>query len=311
MKTFAKEEIDDTLGVQIIVVGVGSGVCSVIDTISKKNIRGLNTLMIDTDADMKPIIGRDAALENYEDIKNSLKNADIVLIVTALGGGTGTGASPVVAKIAKELGALTISIITKPFKFEGHKRIGHAEKGLVALQKESDSVMLIKHDKRLLDKDSQIRLSEAFEIMDSLFIQAINGIVGIVLTSGENDINLDFADLKTILNDSCMASMGLSNDEGKSIAHKVISEAMESLQFDHTSTKNIMGVLVHFKVHPDYPMIDICDAMDIIYQNVHEDADVIFGTSTDKSLDVEYLEATVIVRNPERNRIGNNPRYNG
>ena len=324
MEPFIVEEANNISGARIIAVGVGGGGGNMIGHMLNENVTGIEMMLINTDAQvlsenssaskiqigskltkglgagMKPAIGKESAIENYEDIRNALDGADIVFISAGLGGGTGTGAAPVVAQIAKEVGALTISVVTKPFKFEGKKRLKLAEEGLEELKKESDSIVVIPNDKLLSVIDKKLGLKDSFKIVDGVLSQAVSGTSGVILSSGENDINLDFADLKTVMSHQGMALMGVGEHEGENAAYEAIKAAIESPLLDNMSINGAMGVLVHFKIHPDFPIMEISDAMDVVNESAHNDAEVIFGTSTDESLGEEYVKITIVATGFEK-----------
>ncbi|MBN2781884.1 MAG: cell division protein FtsZ [Campylobacterales bacterium] len=318
MEPFTIEEIKHTNGARIIAVGVGGGGGNMIGHMLREGVSGIEMIMINTDAQvlseaveaskiqigtkltkglgagMKPEVGKDSALENYEDIKEALTGADIVFISAGLGGGTGTGAAPVVAKIAKELGALTISVVTKPFMFEGKKRLKLAQDGLEELKKESDSIVVIPNDRLLSIIDKKLGIKESFKIVDSVLSQAVSGTSGIILSSGDNDINLDFADLKTVMNHKGMALMGVGEHEGENAAYEAIKAAIESPLLDNMSINGALGVLVHFKIHPDFPIMEIYEAMNVVNESADDNADIIFGTSTDDTLSENYVKITIV-----------------
>ena len=315
---FTVEEIKNPSGARIVAVGVGGGGGNMIGHMVKEGVSGIEMIMVNTDsqaldqldnvkkiqigakltgglgAGMKPEIGRDSALENYDDIKNALEGADIVFISAGLGGGTGTGAAPVVAGIAKEVGALTVSVVTKPFNFEGKKRAKLAEMGLEELKKESDSIVVIPNEKLLSIIDRRLGIKESFKIVDSVLAQAVSGTSGVILSSGENDINLDFADLKTVMSHKGMALMGVGEFEGENAAYEAIKSAIESPLLDNMSINGAMGVLVHFKISPDFPTLELHEAMQVVNDTAHEDADIIFGTSTDPELPDNYVKITIV-----------------
>ena len=324
MEPFIIEEASNLTGARIIAVGVGGGGGNMIGHMIKEGVTGIEMIMINTDAQvlyeaesaskiqigtkltkglgagMKPAIGKDSALENYDEIRSALEGADIVFISAGLGGGTGTGAAPVVAQIAKEVGALTISIVTKPFAFEGRKRLKLAEAGLEELKKESDSIVVIPNDKLLSIIDRRLGLKESFKIVDSVLAQAVSGTSGVILSSGENDINLDFADLQTVMSHKGMALMGVGEFEGENAAYEAIKAAIESPLLDNMSINGAMGVLVHFKMHPEFPLMEISDAMNVVHESAHEDAEVIFGTSTDESIEPNYIKITIVATGFEK-----------
>jgi len=330
MEPFLVEEAKTLSGARIIAVGVGGGGGNMIGHMLKEGVNGIEMIMINTDAQvlnevngaskiqigakltkglgagMKPSVGKDSALENYDDIREALEGADIVFISAGLGGGTGTGAAPVVATIAKEVGALTISIVTKPFGFEGKKRLKLAEEGLKELKKESDSIVVIPNDKLLSIIDRKLGMKESFKIVDSILAQAVSGTSGVILSSGDNDINLDFADLKTVMSHKGMALMGVGEFEGENAAYEAIKTAIESPLLDNMSINGAMGVLVHFKMHPDFPMMEISDAMNVVHESAHSEAEVIFGTSTDTSLPENYIKITIVATGFEKEELTNN-----
>ncbi|MDD2906411.1 MAG: cell division protein FtsZ [Sulfurimonas sp.] len=325
MEAFSVEEARNISGARIIAVGVGGGGGNMIGHMINQGVTGIEMMLINTDAQvlsetcaaskiqigtkltkglgagMKPVVGRDSALESYDEIKAALIGADIVFISAGLGGGTGTGAAPIVAQIAKEVGALTISVVTKPFKFEGNKRIKLAEEGLEELKKESDSIVVIPNDKLLTIIDRKLGLKDSFKIVDGVLAQAVSGTSGVILSSGENDINLDFADLKTVMSHKGMALMGVGEHEGENAAYEAIKAAIESPLLDNMSINGAMGVLVHFKMHPEFPMMEIAEAMDVVHDSAHDDAEVIWGTSTDANMPQDYIKITIVATGFEKN----------
>ena len=324
MEPFEINESERVSGARIIAVGVGGGGGNMIGHMIKEGVSGIEMLIINTDAQvlseanaatkiqigtkltkglgagMKPSVGKDSALENYDEIRSALEGADIVFISAGLGGGTGTGAAPIIAQIAKEVGALTISIVTKPFMFEGRKRLKLAEEGLEELKKVSDSIVVIPNDKLLSIIDRKLGLKDSFKIVDGVLAQAVGGTSGVILSSGENDINLDFADLQTVMSHRGMALMGVGEHEGENAAYEAIKSAIESPLLDNMSINGAMGVLVHFKIHPDFPLMEISDAMNVVHESAHEDSEVIFGTSADENLEENYVKITIIATGFDR-----------
>jgi len=324
MEPFVVEEAHNPSGARIIAVGVGGGGGNMIGHMLNEGVTGIEMILINTDAQvlnetsaatkiqigakltkglgagMKPHIGKDSALENYDEIREALEGADIVFISAGLGGGTGTGAAPVVAQIAKEVGALTISIVTKPFRFEGSKRLKLAESGLEELKKESDSIVVIPNDKLLSIIDRKLGLKESFKIVDAILAQAVSGTSGVILSNGDNDINLDFADLQTVMSHKGMALMGVGEHQGENAAYEAIKAAIESPLLDNMSINGAMGVLVHFSMHPDFPMLELADAMDVVHESAHDDAEVIWGTSTDATLPEDFVKITIVATGFEK-----------
>lgn len=329
MEPFLVEEANSVSGARIIAVGVGGGGGNMIGHMLNEGVSGIEMMLINTDAQvlsetsaaskiqigtkltkglgagMKPEIGKESALENYEEIRVALEGADIVFISAGLGGGTGTGAAPVIAQIAKEVGALTISVVTKPFKFEGKKRLKLAEDGLEQLKQESDSIVVIPNDKLLSVIDKKLGLKDSFKIVDGVLSQAVSGTSGVILSSGDNDINLDFADLQTVMSHKGMALMGVGEHEGENSAYEAIKSAIESPLLDNMSINGAMGVLVHFKVNPNFPIMEISEAMDVVHESAHDEAEVIFGTSTDESLSEEYVKITIVATGFEKELTNN------
>ncbi|PHS57977.1 MAG: cell division protein FtsZ [Sulfurimonas sp.] len=324
MEPFLVKEASNMNGARIIAVGVGGGGGNMISHMIAEGVTGIEMIMINTDAQvlneainaskiqigtkltkglgagMKPEIGKDSALENYDEIRTALEGADIVFISAGLGGGTGTGAAPIVAQIAKEIGALTISIVTKPFMFEGKKRLKLAMQGIEELKAASDSIVVIPNDKLLSIIDRKLGLKDSFKIVDSVLAQAVSGTSGVILSSGQNDINLDFADLQTVMNHKGMALMGVGEHEGDNAAYEAIKAAIESPLLDNMSINGAMGVLVHFNMHPDFPIMEIYDAMNVIQESADDDADIIFGTSTNESISETYVKITIIATGFEK-----------
>ena len=329
MEPFLVEESNNVTGARIIAVGVGGGGGNMIGHMINEGVTGIEMMLINTDAQvlsetsaaskiqigtkltkglgagMKPSIGKDSALENYDEIRSALEGADIIFISAGLGGGTGTGAAPVVAQIAKEVGALTISIVTKPFMFEGRKRLKLAESGLEELKKESDSIVVIPNDKLLSIIDRKLGLKESFKIVDSVLAQAVSGTSGVILSSGENDINLDFADLQTVMSHKGMALMGVGEHEGENAAYEAIKAAIESPLLDNMSINGAMGVLVHFSMHPDFPMMELAEAMEVVHDSAHDDAEVIWGTSTSEDIAENYIKITIVATGFEKDLTNN------
>jgi cell division protein FtsZ len=245
-------------------------------------------------AGMVPDKGREAALESFEDIKTMLEGSDIVFISAGLGGGTGTGAAPIIAQAAKEIGALTVSIVTSPFKFEGRKRTKLAKEGLEELKRESDSIIVVPNEKLLSIVEKNLGIKESFRMVDDILAQAVGGISKVILSHGENDINLDFADVKTVMGHRGLALMGAGYSTGTNAAYDAAKAAIESPLLDNISIDGAMGVLVHFDIHPDYPIMEIGEAMNIVEESADEDASVIFGTTTNENMDIDEVRITIV-----------------
>lgn len=307
-----------TLGAKIKVIGVGGGGGNMVNHMIAQGTSGIDLIVANTDAQaltsssattkiqlgerktkglgagMKPEIGQNAAMESYDDIKEALDGADMVFIASGFGGGTGTGAAPVVAQAAKEVGALTVSVVTKPFAFEGRKRSRLADAGIEELKAESDSIVIIPNDKLLSIVDKDLGIKESFKLVDDILSRAVGGMSAVVLSSGINDINVDFADVQTIMSHKGMAILGVGESEGDDSAVEAVKNAIESPLLDNMSINGAMGVLVHFHIHPNYPLTQIQNAMDIIYDSAHEDADVIFGTTTSEKMPENEVKITIV-----------------
>ncbi|NLC28033.1 MAG: cell division protein FtsZ [Campylobacteraceae bacterium] len=326
MGGFTVEEAKSIYGAKIKVVGVGGGGGNMINHMVREGITGVDLIAANTDAQaldhslahtkiqlgekrtkglgagMIPQVGKEAAEESYEEIKSALEHADIVFIASGFGGGTGTGAAPVVAQAAKEIGALTVSVVTRPFMFEGRKRLKLAEAGLLELKKESDSIVVIPNDKLLTLVDKKLGIKDSFSIVDDVLSRAVGGMSSVVLSSGNSDINLDFADVQTVMSHRGMALMGVGQSEGEGAAVEAIKNAIESPLLDNMTINGALGVLVHFHIHPSCPLTDISDAMNVIYDAADEDAHVIFGTTTDENIENNRVRITIVATGFENKR---------
>jgi len=307
-----------TNSAKIKAIGVGGGGGNMINHMIKEGVDGIDLIVANTDAQalesslapykiqlgihttrglgagMVPEKGREAALESFDEIKKMLEGADIVFISAGMGGGTGTGATPIIAQAAKEVGALTISIATSPFKFEGRKRSQLAKEGLEELKRESDSIIVIPNEKLLSIVEKNLGLKESFKLVDDILAQAVGGISSVILSHGENDINLDFADVKTVMSHRGLALMGTGKSCGKDAAYDAAKVAIESPLLENISIDGAMGLLVHFYIHPNYPIMEVSNAMQMIEENADKEANVIFGTTTDDSLEEDEVKITVI-----------------
>jgi cell division protein FtsZ len=318
-------------GPKIKVIGVGGGGNNMINYMAAKGIKEVELIAANTDiqalktskahkkiqlgssltkglgAGMRPEVGQKAAEESYEEVKEALKDADLVFISAGMGGGTGTGAAAIIAKAAKEVGALTIGVITKPFTFEGPKRKKLAEIGTNELKQEANSIVVIPNDKILTIIDRKVGRREAFSLVDDVLYKAVSGISNMVITYGENDINVDFNDLKTVMSHQGLALMGVGEEQGENAAFNAIKKAIESPLLDNISIDGAMGVLVHFTLHEDYPLVEIEESMNLIYEKADEDADIIFGTTTDNSLSPDEIKVTIVATGFEKQKAANKP----
>lgn len=303
---------------KIAVIGVGGGGCNMINHMIDEGTHKIDLIAANTDlqvlhiskapkkiqlgsvltkglgAGMKPEIGRDAAIESYEDIKETLEGADIVFIAAGLGGGTGTGAAAIIAGAAKDVGALTVSVVTKPFSWEGKKRAGLANLGLEELRKVSDSIIVIPNDRLLDIVDKNIGMKDAFRIVDNVLYQAVNGVSEVILNPGNSDINTDFADVKTIMQHKGMALMGIGRAKGDNAAQMALEDAIDSPLLDKMSLNGAKGILIHFNTNPNVSMFAISDIMNRIHDTIDGNAEIIFGTTTSDVLDKDEVKITIV-----------------
>jgi len=303
---------------KIAVIGVGGGGCNMINHMIKEGSHKIDLIAANTDlqvlhiskapkkiqlglkltkglgAGMKPEIGRDSAVESYEDIKSALKGADIIFIAAGLGGGTGTGAAAIIAKAAKEIGALTVSVVTKPFTWEGKKRAGLANLGLEELKKVSDSIIVVPNDRLLEIIDENVGMKDAFKIIDNILFQAVNGMSEVILNPGNSDINTDFADVKTIMQHRGMALMGIGKAKGEAAAQRALEDAIDSPLLDKVSLNGAKGILIHFNIHPQVSLFAINDVMGTINDRMDSNAEIIFGTTSDSTLETDEVKITIV-----------------
>jgi cell division protein FtsZ len=229
-----------------------------------------------------PNIGRQAALEDTDMIIQALSGADMIFVTTGLGGGTGTGAAPVIASLASELGALTIGVVTKPFKFEGRKRAQHAEMGLEQLRDCVDTIITIPNERLLSVVDRRTTITDAFGMADDVLRQAIQGISDLILVPGL--INLDFADVKTIMSGMGVAMMGTGVADGDARAMQAAQRAVSSPLLEDSSVNGARGVIINVTGGPDMSLMEVNEASCVIQESAHEDANIIFGAVIDPAL---------------------------
>ena len=301
--------------VKIKVVGVGGSGCNAISRMEKYKIKGVELIALNSDfqdlkkvrsdvkiqigkkitqglgTGMNPEIGRKSAEEQREEIKEAIKDANMVFIACGLGGGTGSGASPVVAGIAKEMGALTVAVVTRPFSFEGIWRQRIAEESMNNLKDKVDSLISVSNDKLLSTLNPNTTLVNAFWICDEILRQAVQSISDLVLFPGI--INVDFADVKSILKNSGRAIFGIGRAKGEKRAEQAAMAAMDSPLFD-VPAKGAKGVLFNVSGGPDISLSEIEDAARVITQEINPQAKVIFGAVQDNSLPKEEIKITVI-----------------
>ena len=319
-------EHDDVLesGVSIKVVGVGGGGNNAVNRMISTNIRGVEFIAVNTDrqalrtsnapnqivigekitkghgAGANPDIGQRAAEENSEEIRAALAGADMVFIATGMGGGTGTGAAPVVARIAHEMDILTVAIVTKPFLFEGRRRMAQAEKGIEELSQYVDSLVIIPNERLKQVSDTRITLLNAFEIADDVLRRGVQSISELINVPGF--INLDFADVTSVMQNAGFAHMGVGSATGKDKA-EIAAKAAISSPLLETSIKGATGILVSISMSPDVGLEDADLASTMIANEAAPDANVIWGVAFDPDLDDE-MKITIIATGFESAGVG-------
>ena len=237
-----------------------------------------------------PSVGEKAAEESREDITVALDSADMVFVTAGMGGGTGTGAAPVVAKIAKEMGALTIGVVTKPFKFEGKKRLAQALAGLEKLKENVDALIVIPNDKLMEVVERRTTFKDAFSVVDEVLLCGVQGISDIILVGGL--INVDFADVKTIMQSSGSALMGIGKSSGEGRALEAAKLAIDSKLLE-TSINGATGIIMNVTGGPDMTLFEVNEAASVIHDAVADDAEVIFGAVVDDRIQGE-IQITII-----------------
>src|SRR5574342_716004 len=309
---FSEEEQQ---GARIKVIGVGGGGTNAVNRMIRAKVEGVEFIAANTDlqalkmsqapvklqlgakltkglgAGANPEIGRKAALEDTEKIIEALEGADMIFVTTGLGGGTGTGAAPIIASLATEMGALTVAVVTKPFSFEGKKRQGQAERGLADLKECVDTVITIPNERLLATLERGTSLFDAFRIADDILRQAVQGISDLITVPGL--INLDFADVKTIMSGMGMALMGTGTASGENRAVEAAKRAISSRLLEDGSIQGALGVLINITGGHDLGLHEVSEASGIIHDATASDANIIFGAVLDESMKDE-VKITVI-----------------
>jgi cell division protein FtsZ len=300
---------------KIKVIGVGGAGGNAINSMISSNLEGVKFIAANTDAQAldksmasvkiqigekltqglgagaMPQIGRDAAFETEDAIRKSLEDSHMVFITAGFGGGTGTGAAPVIAKICKEIGALTVAVVTKPFSFEGKKRMKQAEEGINELKKFADTVITIPNDRMRGLAPKNAKMTEMFRRTDEVLLHSVKGITDLIMMPGI--VNLDFADVKTTMSKTGLAIMGIGVGSGDNRAVEAAERAISHPLLEDISIKGAKGVLMNITCGSDLTLEEMTEASDRIYNEVGEDADIIWGTAVDDSLGDE-LRVTVI-----------------
>lgn len=314
-------DIDMEKLAQIKVIGVGGGGNNAVNRMIEENLRGVEFVAVNTDkhvlltskaqdkiqigekltrglgAGANPEVGCKAAEESKEDIKKSLEGSDMVFVTAGMGGGTGTGAAPIVAQIAKEMGILTVGVVTKPFTFEGRKRYTNAMAGIDALKEKVDTLITIPNDRLLQIVEKRTSMLEAFKIADEVLKQGVQGISDLIAVPGL--VNLDFADVQTIMKDKGLAHMGIGRASGENRALEAAKQAIESPLLE-TSIKGAKGVLLNITGGMDLGLFEVNEAASMIQEFCDDDANIIFGAVIDEELNDE-IRITVIATGFEEN----------
>src|SRR4051812_23219136 len=310
-------EIDQAAnqGAKIKVVGVGGSGCNAVNTMIRMGLQGVEFITANTDkqaldaslattklaigqeltkglgAGANPEVGRKAALEDYARISEILAGADMVFVTAGMGGGTGTGAAPVFAKIAKEVGALTVGVVTKPFGFEGKKRMKHAEQGIAWLNESVDSLIMIPNQRLLSLAGATLSMLDAFKKADEVLLNAVQGISDLINHTGL--INSDFADVRTIMQNKGLALMGIGWGEGEHRAVEAATNAISSPLLEDVSVEGATGIIINITGGSALKIHEVNEATTLIMEAAHEDAEIIFGTVIDEQMN-DKVKVTVI-----------------
>ena len=304
-----------SIGANIKVVGIGGGGNNAVSTMIDGGLNGVEFIVANTDrqalgahkaltkiqlgteltkglgAGANPEIGKRAAIESYNDIVEALEGADMVFVTAGMGGGTGTGGAPIVAKIARELGALTIGVVTRPFMFEGKKRMRHADGGIGELKENVDTLIVIPNQKLLTIANDRTPLVETFKRADDVLLQAVKGISDLINIRGL--INLDFADIRTVMSAKGMAIMGTGRASGENRAVEAATAAISSPLLENISIDGATGIILNVTGGPELSLAEVNEASTLITEAAHEDAEIIFGAVIDETMG-EEVRVTVI-----------------
>ena len=303
-------EVNEERNAQIKVIGIGGGGSNAVNRMIDAGLKGITFIAINTDkqalslskaetkiqigekltkglgAGANPEMGQKAAEENIEDLSKFLSGSDMVFITAGMGGGTGTGAAPIIAKAAKDAGILTVGVVTRPFTFEGKKRRDHADLGIKFLKKYVDSLVVVPNDKLLQISEKNTTMLEAFAMADEVLKQGVQGISDLIAEAGL--INLDFADVRTVMNDRGIAHMGVGRGKGENRVQEAVKDAIESPLLE-TSIGGAKAVLLNIMGGYDLGMLEVNEAADQIEKAADKDAIVIFGASVKEELQDEII----------------------
>ncbi len=304
------------IGANIKVIGIGGGGSNAVATMIESGLDGVEFIVGNTDlqalqahpsaaklqlgseltkglgAGANPEIGKRAAIESYNDIVEALEGADMVFVTAGMGGGTGTGGAPIVAKIARELGALTIGVVTRPFSFEGKKRQRQADAGIAELRENVDTLIVIPNQKLLSIAAEKTPLLESFKKADAVLMQAVKGISDLINVRGL--INLDFADIRTVMASKGMAIMGCGTAAGENRAVEAATAAISSPLLENIAIDGATGIIINVTGPENLSLWEVNEASTLITEAAHEDAEIIFGAVIDKDMDPSEVRVTVI-----------------
>lgn len=310
-----KEQAFSDSGAKIKVIGVGGGGCNAVNTMIKSGLSGVEYVVANTDAQAlaanlaptkiqlgvevtkglgagaNPEIGRKAALDEYEKLSEVLEGSDMVFITAGMGGGTGTGAAPVIAKLAKELGALTVGVVTKPFLFEGKRRFRQAESGIAVLEENVDSLITIPNQRLLYLAGESLSLVDTFKKADEVLLNAVRGISDLINNTGY--INADFADVSTVMVNKGLALMGTGLCSGPDRAIKAATEAISSPLLEDISIDGATGIIINVTGNESLTMHETNEAVTLIMEAADDDAEIIFGSVIDDTME-DAIKVTVI-----------------
>jgi cell division protein FtsZ len=324
-------ELNDQNTAQIKVIGVGGGGSNAVNRMIDSGLKGVNFIAVNTDrqalnssraetklqigekltkglgAGANPEVGQKAAEENLEDVNKFIAGSDMVFITAGMGGGTGTGAAPIIAKAAKDMGILTVGVVTKPFTFEGKKRKDHADLGIKFLKKYVDSLVVVPNDKLLQVADKNTSMLEAFSMADEVLKQGVQGISDLIADAGL--INLDFADVKTVMSDRGIAHMGVGRGSGDTRVADAVKSAIESPLLE-TSINGAKAILLNIMGGYDLGMLEVNEAADQIEKSADKDAIVIFGASVKEEMQDEIIITVIATGFEDRPSTGSEEEEN-
>lgn len=306
---------NSTLGARIKVIGVGGGGCNAVNTMIRSGLTGVEYIVANTDsqalaanlagtkiqlggnvtkglgAGANPEVGRKSAIEDYERLSEALQGADMVFVTAGMGGGTGTGAAPVIAKLAREMGALTVGVVTKPFMFEGKKRARQADEGIMSLEESVDSLICIPNQRLLQLAGENLSLVDTFKAADEVLLNAVQGISDLINNTGL--INADFADVSTVMTNKGLALMGTGTASGSERALKAAKTAISSPLLEDVSIDGATGIIINITGNSSLTTFETNQAVTLIMEAADEDAEIIFGTVIDDTMG-ENIKVTVI-----------------